>query len=260
MSSGFIRVPTKKLKIVHLLTANYDPDAREYNTVVGQVRRARLIGTVIEKQLFLRSESGDTDPNSSGNSSSDRMVLTLDDGTGLIRVTNWNATEETYGEISVGQDVEVFGMVRNYKERPYIIPDIVNIIEDPNYESLRDLEIMKLLNQGKGSSSNSSQKAPRIPQSPVSPGLGKSEMGKGSANTKRIDQKEQEPETGGIDDFKLRDKIYEIILSHDTGNGVSFEEIQEDSQLDTVILKRVLGALEKETAIGETHPGIYQPL
>ncbi len=58
----------------------------------------------------------------------------------------------------------------------------------------------------------------------------------------------------------MKDKIYEIILTRDTGNGVSFEEIQEDSHLEVDTLKSILKILEKETAIGETRPGYYQPL
>ena len=260
MASGFIRVPAKKLKILHLITGNYDPDAREYNTIVGQVRRVRVIGTIVDKQYFPRADTGDSDSDSSGNMSFDRMVLTLDDGTGLLRVTNWNATEDTYSDILVGQDVEVFGMVRNYKDHPYIIPDIVNVVQDPNYELLRDLEIWQILKKTGDMPQDSAQKSPQLDVKPVSRIVVQPEVISQSMQTKYVEQIEPAKSNTSAEDFKLRDKIYEIILSHDTGSGVPFEEIQEDSQLDTVVLKRILGALEKETAIGETHPGIYQPL
>ena len=275
MSSGFVRVPTKKLKIVHLLTGEYDQDAREYATVAGRVKRARIIGTVIDKKFFARSENPDAEPASSDQPASDRAVLMLDDGTGIIRVQNWNATDNTYADIPVGQDVEVFGMVKMYRDRPYIIPEIVNVVDDPNYELLRDLEIKMILNKNKGmeppakkvqpqkSDATNSKREPLQPiQRPAPAQVENLEIQSDTEQEGKISEenRENESQPGQIDDFKLRDKIYEIILSRDSGSGVSFEEIQEDSQLDPATLKRILSALEKETAIGETHPGMYQPL
>ncbi len=277
-STGFQRMPTKKLKILHLLTAQYNEDTKDFTTPMGNVKRARIVATVIDKKYFTRPDTPENTSNPE-QSSSARMVLTLDDGTGIIRAINWNATETTYNDISVGNDVEVFGIVKYYRERPQIIPEIVRSIDDPNYELLRDLEIKKNLKSGPTVKKTTKLPAPveaaeqllSEPDNPApeNPPLQEGEekkkgkkKAKGQQKVKEKSETTQEnpPEPAEAADFNIKDKIYEIILTRDSGNGVSFEEIQEDSHLDAPTLKSILKTLEKETAIGETRPGFYQPL
>ena len=270
-SMGFQRMPTKKLKIAHLLTGQYNEDTKDFTTVFGKVKRARIIATVMDKKFFSRPETSESNQNPE-QSASARMVLVLDDGTGIIRAINWSATETTYSDINIGDDVEVFGILKSYRERPQIIPEIVRRVDNPNYELLRDLEIKKQL------------KAASVPKKGVKPLEPAEEIltepenvptpppkqqkekkkGKGKTSTKGIEntemQAEAPPEPAETGDFNIKDKVYEIILTRDSGNGVSFEDIKEESQLDATTLKRVLMTLEKETAIGETRPGFYQPL
>ncbi len=286
-STSFQRMPSKKLKITHLLTAQYNEDTKEFITVLGKVKRARIVATVIDKKFFKRPESAENSPNPE-QSSSARMVLTLDDGTGILRAINWNATETTYSDISIGNDVEVFGIVKTYRERPQILPEIVRRLDDPNYELLRDLEIKKQLKStpvsGKSTESLKPVEVPeeapfettpienreslkeKKPETIVEMKEEKKEIKKVKGKTKgnekgQVEIKKQiSPEPVETTNFNMKDKIYEIILTRDTGNGVSIEEIQEDSHLDIDTLKSILKTLEKETAIGETRPGFYQPL
>ncbi|OLS13849.1 MAG: hypothetical protein RBG13Loki_2526 [Promethearchaeota archaeon CR_4] len=270
-SMGFQRMPTKKLKIAHLLVGQYNEDTKDFTTVFGRVKRGRIIATVLDKKFFSPPETTENNQNLEQTTSA-RMVLVLDDGTGIIRAINWNATETTYNDINIGDDVEVFGILKSYRERPQIIPEIIQRIVDPNYELLRDLEIKKQL------------KAILVPKKDVKPEKAAEEIltepeldltpppqqqkekkkGKGKTNTNKIENAEKQevnpPKPVEMGDFNIKDKIYEIILTRDSGNGVSFEDLREESQLDAETLKRVLVTLEKETAIGETRPGYYQPL
>jgi hypothetical protein len=61
---------------------------------------------------------------------------------------------------------------------------------------------------------------------------------------------------------ELHDKVYEIILTKDSGNGVSIKDIQAGlgSGISLPNVKKILDVLCKETAIGATRPGFYQPL
>ncbi len=272
-STGFQRLPTKKLKIAHLLAGQYNEDTKDFTTILGNVKRARIVATIIDKKFFPRPESSENASNPE-QSSSARIVLTLDDGTGIIRAINWDATENTYNDISVGNDVEVFGIVKSYREHPQINPDIVKRIDDPNYELLRDLEIKKQLKSTpmpkKSTKPPKSVEVaeeilgePETPEKPMPQEGKEKKKGKGKAKGSEKEKAETQPdipEPTEAADFNMKDKIYEFILTRDSGNGVSFEEIKEESQIDSVTLKSILKTLEKETAIGETRPGYYQPL
>ena len=279
-STEFIRFPTKKVKIAHLLKSQYNETTKDFITILGSVKRARIIATVIEKKFFSRVEIPDTSQKTDQPPTSPRMVLTLDDGTGIIRGINWGATETTYNDIHVGDDVEVFGIVKIYRDHPEIILEIVRRIDDPNYELLRDLEIKKQMK-----ALTKLEKPDKLLKSIdfLKDSLSTQEKTTSSFTQKiKVKKEEIEQQTPFENlesekimpennfalakdsqdkiDFNLKDKIYEIILTHDSGNGVSFKEIQEESQLDEDTLKNILKSLEKETAIGETRPGLYQPL
>ncbi len=271
-STGFQRLPTKKLKIAHLLTASYNEDTKDFTTVLGQVKRARIVAMVIDKKFFPPSANPDSSSNPE-QAPSARMVLTLDDGTGILRAISWNATANSFSDISIGSDVEVFGIVKSYRDRPQIIPEIVRRIDDPNYELLRDLEIKKQLKSTPVPQKSTTpikpvevaeellhEPGPVEKSPPVEVKAKKKIKGKARGKEKEAIKQDIPPEPAESTDFNMKDKIYEIILSRDTGNGVSLEEIQEDSHLDVATLKSILKTLEKETAIGETRPGFYQPL
>ncbi len=278
-STSYQRMPAKKLKITHLLTAQYNEETKDYTTVIGKVKRVRIIAIVIDKKFFPRPESPEKTSNPE-QSSSARMVLTLDDGTGILRAIQWDATETTYNDINVGNDVEVFGLVKSYRDHPQILPEIVRRVDDPNYELLRDLEIKKQLKSTPVPEKSTKPQKPveaaeEIVNEPIPPEPESQERpeekqvkkkvkgkSKGKENEKEKVEIKQDvpPEPVETANFNMKDKIYEIILTRDTGNGVSIEEIQEESHLDIDTLKSILKTLEKETAIGETRPGFYQPL
>lgn len=68
--------------------------------------------------------------------------LVLDDGTETIRVKVWKEDVKLIERYSEGDIVDVFGKVREFGEEIYIVPEIVTRIDDPNWEILRELEII----------------------------------------------------------------------------------------------------------------------
>jgi hypothetical protein len=71
------------------------------------------------------------------------VMLELDDGSGRIVANGWGVKEEDYNHIQRGSLVEIIGPIRPYKENKYLLIEIIQKHEDPNFEIYRDLEMIK---------------------------------------------------------------------------------------------------------------------
>ena len=88
-SRNFKRASVKSCWIQHLLNGQFLEEENSIFTIFGETRRVKLVATVRGKQEFL----SDDDPTKS------RVVLYLDDGTGLLNATIWQSHIERYGYI-----------------------------------------------------------------------------------------------------------------------------------------------------------------
>jgi|SRR3989344_4998984 len=68
---------------------------------------------------------------------------TLDDGSGQIRIKSFGNDVEKFREISQGLTVLVIGVLRNFNNETYILPEIIKE-QDPKYLLVRKLEIEKI--------------------------------------------------------------------------------------------------------------------
>ncbi len=121
-----------KLKVEDLLDGEYVPPSEEEPahliTPWGQkVFRGRVMGTVVEKWI--------RDDQSYG-------IIYLDDGSGVISVRNWREGVPKLAEFEVGALVDVIGRIRQYSGEIYLVPDLIVRVEDPNWELVRELEIL----------------------------------------------------------------------------------------------------------------------
>jgi hypothetical protein len=97
-----------------------------------QFTNVKIFGTVLDKKIF-RSEG-----------KVDYGVISVDDGSGfMIQVKTWGSSTKTIESIGQGDMVDVVGKVRYKDGEIYIIPGIVRKIDDPNWETVRELEIIK---------------------------------------------------------------------------------------------------------------------
>jgi len=103
-------------------------------TSLGVVSRVNILATVVDK--FDRSAGG-TRMEGEGR----YAALTLDDGTGVIRVKAWGDLSEKLAQIKVGDLVLVIGRIRSFQDETYIHGEIVRRVEDPNWETVRLLEL-----------------------------------------------------------------------------------------------------------------------
>ena len=92
-----------------------------------RISRARILGTIVGR--FIADD---------GNFAS----VTIDDSTDTIRAKTFK-TVKPLDKAEIGDMVDIIGKVKEYNDEIYIIPEIVRKIQDPNFELLRVLEIIK---------------------------------------------------------------------------------------------------------------------
>jgi RPA family protein len=98
----------------------------------AQFTNVKIFGTVLDKRIF-RSEG-----------KVDYGVISVDDGSGfMVQVKTWGSSTKTVESIGQGDMVDVVGKVRYKDGEIYIIPEIVRRIDDPNWETVRELEIIR---------------------------------------------------------------------------------------------------------------------
>lgn len=70
------------------------------------------------------------------------LNLTLDDGSGQIKLKSFGDDVDKFSSISQGQTITVIGVLRYYNNEVYITPEIVKE-QDPRYLLVRKLELEK---------------------------------------------------------------------------------------------------------------------
>jgi len=81
------------------------------------------------------------------------IFLTIDDGSGQIKLRIFGEDVEKFRGITPGQTVIVIGTLRNFNNETYILPEIIRE-QDPKYLLVRKLELEKQKNQFSSKSFN----------------------------------------------------------------------------------------------------------
>jgi len=136
MPDQYKREIAYKLRIGDLLKANQifedseAPNKKLSLVELGdrKIRRTNIIANVVDK---FQSEG-------------ERKFasITLDDGSGQIRVRLFGEETAKFNETNQGDTLIIIGMLRSYNEELYILPEIIKKI-DPKYLLIRKLEIEK---------------------------------------------------------------------------------------------------------------------
>ncbi len=90
--------------------------------------RVNILGNIVDKY-----DSGDE---------RNHLFITLDDGSGQIKLKSFGDDSKKFKEIFQGQTVTVIGTLRHWNEETYIAPEIIKET-DPKYLLLRKLETEK---------------------------------------------------------------------------------------------------------------------
>ena len=76
-------------------------------------------------------------------------TITLDDGSDTIRAKTWREDAALLQDIKIGDMVLVIGRSKEYNDEIYLIPEIIKKVDDPNWELVRKLELIKNLGKPK---------------------------------------------------------------------------------------------------------------
>ncbi|MFH8086693.1 MAG: OB-fold nucleic acid binding domain-containing protein [Candidatus Aenigmatarchaeota archaeon] len=236
------RLPAKKVRIFDLIYGKYFPGEKENMkesyviTPLGQkVSRVNIVATVIDKFL---SEDGNY------------STITIDDGSEAIRVKTFREKTELLQDVEVGDLVLVVGKIREYNNEIYINGELIRKIDQPNFEVLRKLEILKELLEQKKIIEELKNLKERIEESEFKEYV-KEKYGLEEEALEFIMKKPEIKE-----DYKP--KIIKIIEELDEGEGVEIGKILEISNLPENIIERGIEELLDSGVLFEPRPGILK--
>lgn len=251
-----MRSTARKVKIEDLVHGDYvnTPEGEPNHLVTPwdqKLLRVNLIGTVIDK--FVRDDGG-------------YATLHLDDGTGTIRAKAWSEDVEEMEKFEVGDVINTIGKVREYEEEIHLVPEIIREIEDPNWELVRELEILekrkKLIDEGVEPSfekeepeEETGMKTEEIEITPASTQESK-DIGQVEALGEPLDTESEEPDVS-------EDEKDKLLLALDKLEGEGGADVSDlAAEVDESIEKTedIIGALLNEDKVYEPIAGKFKRL
>lgn len=187
-------------------TGEWEPNFLEVNG--EKISRVNLIANVITK--FQNEDKTFTS-------------ITLDDGSSTIRVKTWREDTDKLSEVNIGDILLLIGRLREYNDEIYLTPEIVKKLDNPNWELVRKLELIKLYGKPK---QKESVEQPKIEQSEV--------------------VEEQVIETSSESNRQL---LLNLIEKFDTEKGADITKVIENSKLDEDEADSLIQELLKEGEI-----------
>lgn len=237
------RLVAKKVRVSDVTNGKFFPGSRESMqpsfviTPFGQkVSRVNIIATITDK-----FSSDD------GNYSS----ITIDDGSDAVRAKAFKEDVKIFESLKKGQLVIVIGKVREYQNEIYINAEIVKAVE-PNYESLRRLEVIEHLDEQKKLIDNLRK---------IKEHLGDDEAANEELKQYAKKMGIEEQALGIIFEKREPDykpKILDVIASLDDGSGVEIVKLFEISKLPDNVIERVVDELLAKGFLFEPSPGKFK--
>ncbi len=234
-AKNFKRATAVKVHINHLISGNYvKDDVNSYiETEFGiHVSRVRILGTIVTKWM----------PNIKNESTPDRTpqaTLIIDDGTETIRIKAWKDDIKLIENFEIGDIVDIIGRIREYDNQIYITPEIIKKIEDPNWELVRELEIIEFLGRIKA---NSKSPKSNTEAQPLSVNITETIINNKNGKS------------------KFKDKIVELIRELDEGLGVSIAQLKERVTIPENDFQNAIMELINEGTIYQPNSGKYKLL
>jgi hypothetical protein len=232
-----MRPTAYKLKIEDLAQGEYkrSADGAEPSYFLTpwneQITRARVMGTVVDR--FIRDDKS-------------YATLRLDDGSGIIRVRGWANEAPSLEKISIGNVIDVIGRVREFEGEVYLTPEIMLPVEDPNWELVRDLEVIKSRREAMARGVK-----PRLPPK-LEPNTMTVEV-----PTPEAGFGEQMPVLQEVPD-ENKDRVLQAIKEGEGEEGVSGEEIVSKTGMLEADADNIIRALLAEGKIFEPRAGSFK--
>jgi len=149
--------------------------------------------------------------------------LVIDDGTETIRVKSFDPSKD-FSNIKIGDILDVIGRINTYKNEVYLVSEIINKVEDVNWEITRKIEIMNLKKEFK--------KLIEKEKEEVS------------------EEKIKEEEVIDEKEIEMERKVLEIIKKTDKGEGADIKEIINEFG-DKIKCEEILRTLLEKSEVYE---------
>ena len=206
-----------------------------------QIFRARIMGTIVDKYI---SED------------QSYAALRIDDGTETVRLKTWRQDTQRVADINVGDLVDVVGRVREYGGEIYLVPDLVIKVDDPNWEIVRELEILgvrkQFLREGKRPQLRKVEPQVRVLEIEVPP------QAQVEGVEGEIQEIEEEPLPQVPDDVKK--KVLLAFDKLDKGDGVSPIDISAELNLTQDLVDDAFRVLIADGEVFEPKVGRFRRL
>jgi DNA polymerase III alpha subunit len=176
----------------------------------SKVTRVRILGTVIDKKVF--RTAGKTDYG----------VLSVDDGSGyMIQVKAWSINVTAIEKAQTGDMIDIIGRVVHRDEEVFLTAEIIRKIEDPNWETVRELEIIW-------------------------------------DHLRRLKSDKVRSGSSSYTPSKIRSEVLRIIEGAENENGIDYMDlVKRIRRFDEEEVKKVLKKLLNQGEIYESRPGKY---
>ena len=242
------RIVAKKVRIADIVNGRFfagDMELMQPSTIItplGQpVSRVNILASVTDKFV-----------NEDGSYGS----ITLDDGTGAIRVKVFRDDMNLVKNIERGSTVAAIGKLKEYNGEIYVTGEIVKPIEDKNYESMRKLEILHEVMDQKKIVDEIKGLAEQIPEGELT-GYVKNNFGVDETALKVVLENARKESEKKID---YKPKMLELISGIDDGNGVEIRKILEMSDLPENIIESTINDLLGDGVLFEPRPGVLKKI
>jgi RPA family protein len=150
-------------------------------------------------------------------------ILTVDDSTETISVRAFGDDKDMLGGVAVGDTLDVIGVLREYEEETYIAPRSVWKVEDPNWEIVRNLELL----------------------------IRSKETGVGVSHEEVLDQEE-------VEESDLKPTVLNLIKKFDAGDGTDYNTLLKESGLSESLLDSTLNDLLSDSDVYEPKIGKFK--
>lgn len=211
-------------------------------TKLGQkISRVNIYGIITDKFL---SEDGSY------------STMTVDDGTGAIRAKTFKESTKLLEDLKIGDTVIVIGRVREYADEVYISPEAIQKITDPNYETLRNLEILRNIIEQKQKIEKIKKITEQFADIEELKAYARKNLKMGEDEIEAITEVLKIKEEYEKKDYKPM--ILELVKKLDKGNGVEMKKILEESNLPENVAETAINDLLSSGILFEPKPGIIK--
>lgn len=237
------RLTAKKVRIVDIVNGKFFPGSKEEMrpsyviTPFGQkISRVNLIATITDK--FLSDDEN-------------YCSITIDDGTEAVRVKTFRENVDLLKDMESGNLVLVIGKLKEYNNEVYVNGEIIKKVE-PNYESMRKLEILNELVE---------QKKNVVEIKNLIEQMSEEELKEYVKNKFGMDEESLQVVRENlrvVKEIDYKPKILELIGSLDEGKGVEIGKIFELSDLPENVIESAINELLASGILFEPQVGLLK--